>query len=171
MAYHNQYRKAFPDLDSVIVAKKYWLTCLTQFSPEQIVRAARKTVTSQEYLPSVSTVIKACESALSLHGLPESRMAYLEACQAPTPKAQYAWTHPAVYYAAKASDWFILENATEAKSFAIFEYHYRLFCERVIRGESLEIEIPVAIEQSPPAPLGNKQNKKRMKKLRQELGI
>ena len=41
LAYHNQYYKAYADPDRLILAKKYWLGALAEYTPAQIVAAAR----------------------------------------------------------------------------------------------------------------------------------
>ena len=85
-AYHNQFHKAFSDEGSQIIAKKYWLGSLEQYSPLQIVQAAKQVIRTQDYLPSIAALVKACEKGLDLFGLPSPRQAYLQACEAPSPK-------------------------------------------------------------------------------------
>jgi hypothetical protein len=170
-AYHNQYHKAFPDSESVTIAKEYWLSCMAEFSPVQIARAARQLVKSSEFLPTVSAVVKACQSGVDLFGLPIVRQAYLEACRATSPKSAYQWSHDAVYHAGKASDWFVLATEPESVAFPIFEYNYRLMCQRVMQGESLHIEQPQALEQSLGRELTPQERHQRMIELRKEVDI
>ena len=98
LAYHNQYHKAYADQDRLVLAKKYWLQCLSDFHPMQLVAAARRLVKSQDYLPTISAMIRMCEQTSDLFGLPSERDAYTEACRAPAPKALHKWSHPAVYF-------------------------------------------------------------------------
>ena len=35
-AYHNQFHKAFAEVEALVIAKKYWLSNLERYSPEQI---------------------------------------------------------------------------------------------------------------------------------------
>lgn len=170
-AYHNQYHKAFPDPESVTIGKEYWLSCLAEFSPRQITRAARKLVKNSEYLPSLSAMVKACQSGLELFGLPSPREAYLEACRAPSPKAQHNWSHVAVYHAGRASDWFVLANEPESRAYPIFEYHYQQVCERVIQGEKLDIEIPRPLTADHGRKLTPEQRQERMRRLRSDLDL
>jgi hypothetical protein len=144
-AYHNQFHKAFPDAEDLVIAKKYWLSNLDQFSPVQILQAARKVIASQDYLPSIASLVKACEEGFDLFGLPSTRQAYLEACSAPSPKRSYDWSHPAVFYAGKAAGWFVLANESEARAMPIFDYHYSLLCKRVMSGEQLDAELPIPL--------------------------
>jgi 16S rRNA A1518/A1519 N6-dimethyltransferase RsmA/KsgA/DIM1 with predicted DNA glycosylase/AP lyase activity len=44
------------------------------------------------------------------------------------------WSHPAVYHAGAASDWFFLASSPEKTAFPVFERHYRRLCELVDAG-------------------------------------
>lgn len=171
LAYHNQYYKAYADPDRLILAKKYWLECLKDFHPLQLVTAARRLVKTQEYLPTVSSMIRACEQGRELFGLPSERDAYTEACRAPAPKAAYHWSHPAVYHAGRATDWFVLANEPEDKVFPLFAYNYRQFCERVVRGEELEAPVVQALESHLSRPLSYEERQARMEALRRSLHV
>ncbi len=171
LAYHNQFHKAYAQEGSLNLAKKYWLTCLGDFTPEVILRATRQVVKSQEYLPTVAAVVAACENALPLFGLPLAHAAYVEACCAPEPKAQYHWSHPAVYRAAQATSWFALSTEPQSVIFPVFEYNYHQLCQRVLRGEVLDMQVPVALPQTIPQPLSPEQNKARMQDLRKKFQL
>lgn len=169
LAYHNQYHKAYAQEGSVGIAKKYWLECLSAFSPPIILKAVRNVVKTQQYLPSIATIVQACETALEDYGLPAAHDAYTQACCAPHPKAEYRWSHPAVYFAGKATGWFELENNPEAKIFPLFEHHYRRLCQRVLSGEELVIEVPAALPAQSAKQLSPEENKERMSALRKSL--
>lgn len=154
-----------------MLAKKYWLTCLQPYSPLQITRAARQAVKTQEYLPSVAAVVKLCESGLELFDLPAPRAAYVEACRATTPKSAWPWSHEAVYQAGKASDWYLLATEPEAVAFPVFDYHYHLLCQRVMRGEQLGVDAPPPLPQRVAKKLSAEENRQRLRKLREETGI
>lgn len=170
-AYHNQFHKAYAEEGSLNVAKKYWMTCLADFMPEVIVRAARHIIKSQEYLPTVANMVKACENSLPLFGLPAPHAAYVEACCAPEPKHSQAWSHPAVYLAAQHTGWFELATEPQSAVFPVFEYNYHLLCQRVLRGEQLDIGITAALPETVPAPLSPEENKARMKALREKFSL
>lgn len=171
LAYHNQYHKAYAQSGSIALAKKYWLACLSDFSPNIILRATRKVVSSQEYLPSVASIIQACEDAMELYGLPSLHNAYVEACFATVPRSEYKWSHPSVYLAGKATGWFELENKTESQILPLFEYNYAMLCEKVLKGENLEISIPEALPASGSVELSSDDNISRLKELRKNLGL
>jgi hypothetical protein len=170
-AYHNQFHKAYPDQASINIGKEYWLSCLAEFSPQQITQAARKLVKTSDYLPTVAAMVRSCQSGLELFGLPAARDAYLEACRAPSPKQEFNWSHPAVYHAAKASDWFVLATQPESVAFPIFEYNYQQICQRVMQGEDFTIQPPPALTDTHGKDLTPEERKKQMRKLRESLNL
>ena len=171
IAYHNQYYKAYSSEERLVLAKKYWLSCLGSYVPSQIVAAARHVVKTHDFLPTVSVVVRACEDGASLFGLPSARDAYIEACRAPSPKVQAKWSHEAVYFAGKSTGWFQLASEPEEKVLPLFEYYYQDLCQRVLRGEDLSVPQPAAIPTHIPKPLTGSENHKRMQKLRKDLEI
>lgn len=170
-AYHNQFHKAFNDVESQIIAKKYWLGTLEQYSPLQIVHAAKQVIRTQDYLPSIAALVKACEQGLDLFGLPSPRQAYIEACGASSPKRDYQWSHEAVYLAGQAAGWFVLASESESKSLPLFDYHYQLLCRRVINGEQLEVAVATPLPAKVERLLSKDEAKARLAKMRDELGL
>jgi len=170
-AYHNQFHKAYPDQASINIGKEYWLSCLTEFSPLQITQAARILVKSSDYLPTVAAMVRHCQSGRELFGLPTVREAYLEACRAPSPRQEFNWSHPAVYHAARASDWFVLATEPEFVAFPIFEYNYQQICQRVMQGEDFAIQPPPALTDTQGKDLTPEERKQQMRKLRESLDL
>jgi hypothetical protein len=171
IAYHNQYHKAYGSEERLILAKKYWLSCLSTYSPSQIVAAARYVVKHHDYLPTVSVVVRACEEGFALFGLPTVKEAYIEACRASSPKAAFAWSHQAVYHAGKATGWFLLATEPEDKVFPLFAYYYDDLCQRAMRGEKLELPQQQALPEHIGTPLSGEENHARMLKLRAQLDL
>ncbi|HCM04496.1 MAG TPA: hypothetical protein DIC30_00660 [Oceanospirillales bacterium] len=170
--YHNQFLKAFPDLETVKLAKQLWARLLVDYPAETIMFAAEQVVKQQKFLPNVHDMIEACQSsAHKLLGMPDAHSAYVEACRAPSPKKEYNWSHPAVYFAGRASDWFFLANSVEAKAFPVFERNYVMLMERVAAGESIELELPKALPENIEVPIERKDLQKKMKQLLQDTGL
>lgn len=170
-AYHNQFHKAFGDAESLMIAKKYWLGSLEQYSPLQIVHAAKQVIRTQDYLPSIAALVRACDQGLDLFGLPSPRQAYIEACGASSPKRDFPWSHEAVYLAGQAAGWFVLANEAEARALPLFEYHYQLLCRRVINGERLEAIVATPLPDKISRPLSKNEAKARLAKMKAELGL
>ena len=170
-AYHNQFHKAFSDSESLIIAKKYWLNTLENYSPGHIVQAAKRVVKTQEYLPSIAAMLKACEQGFDLYGLPSPRQAYEEACRATTPKQAYKWSHEAVYFAGKAAGWYLLANEPESTAFPVFEYHYRQLSQQVVEGRDLVIDAPPALSEKVERKLSAEEKRERIARLKKDLNL
>lgn len=166
--YHNQFLKAFPDLDTMNMAKRLWLRLLGDHSGEVIMRAAEKAVKENGWLPNVHEVLARCDVAEVL-GLPAAHAAYVEACRAPSPKKEFNWSHPAVYFAGRATDWFFIANEPEEKVFPVFKRNYDLLLNRIQNGEDLEIDLPRALPQETTTPLSRDEQKDRLKNLMADL--
>ncbi|KZZ05206.1 MULTISPECIES: replication protein P [Thalassolituus] len=166
--YHNQFLKAFPDLDTMNMAKRLWLRLLGDYSGEVIMRAAEKAVKENGWLPNVHEVLARCDVAEVL-GLPAAHAAYVEACRAPSPKKEFNWSHPAVYFAGRATDWFFIANEPEEKVFPVFKRNYDLLLNRIQNGEDLEIDLPRALPQETTTPLSRDEQKDRLKNLMADL--
>lgn len=171
LVYHNQYHKAFPTLEKLQLGKQLWFSHLQEYAPEQILSAAHRAIRESEFLPTIAGLVKYCDDEFALYGLPDPRAAYIEACQAPSPKSDYSWSHPAVYYAGQASDWFFLANNMESKAFPVFERNYHLLCERVRRGEKLEAPVPLALPETTPVTLSREEQLAKIRNIRKNLKI
>lgn len=168
LVYHNQYNKAFPSQEKVSYAKKIWLSHLSDQQPRAILAAAHRVIKESEFLPTIKGILKYCNESF---GLPDARSAYIEACQASSPKSEHHWSHPAVYFAGRESDWYFLASAKEQLALPVFKRNYAMICERVLAGEQLAIPLPKALPESINTPLNNQQRKQRLQTLRDELKI
>lgn len=146
--YHNQFYAAYPDSEQLNQVKKLWLEALRDFPVEQVLRGARHAIECSDYLPTLHRMIESCRQSLSAYGLPDTRSAYREACNAPAPKSAQPWSHPAVYFAGRDADWFFLATEPEQKTWPVFQQAYQRWCARVIAGEELVIEAPAALPES-----------------------
>jgi hypothetical protein len=168
LVYHNQYQKAFPDKEKLMYAKRLWMSHLSAYTAEQIMAAGRQATHESEYLPTVRGVLKYLEAGV---GLPDARDAYREACLAASPKVEQSWSHPAVYLAGLASDWFFLASQPEKTAFPVYEKHYRELCERVARGEALQIPAVPALPEQIRQPMTPEQRHAAMAALRDSVKL
>lgn len=169
--YHNQYYAAFPDAEQLRQIKKLWLESLSDYPVEHILKGAKHAIEHSEYLPTLNRMLECCRQGLAEYGLPSARDAYVEACRAASPKSAQAWSHPAVYLAGRDSDWFFLASNTERTSWPVFKAHYDEYCARVLRGESLTVPEPAALEKKPEAPLSGEEQLARLRQLRAQTGL
>lgn len=171
LAYHNQFRRAFPDAAQLGMAKQLWLHALCDFSPLRLRAGVRRAIQNSEFLPSVYALRDFCDPDPRELGLPDAHAAYIEACRAPSPKRDARWSHPIVYRAGVESDWYFLANNPESVALPVFKRNYELLIARLLDGENLDVPIPKALPEEISAPLPRDENKRRLKKLRNELGI
>lgn len=169
--YHNQYYSAYSDTNLLNQAKKLWSESLVRFSEAQILKGAKRCIEASDYLPTLNKMIGFCSEQLIELGLPTLRDAFIEACQAGSPKSAQAWSHPAVYLAGKDSNWFFLANNQDNFTFPVFDKHYQHYCQRALQGEQLTVPNPEALEQPRGHPLSRDEQKAALKKMREDLGI
>lgn len=167
--FHNQYYKAYPNEEQLRTAKKLMLESLLHFPPETVVTAARRALQECEFLPTIYKMLTLC--AVGSNGLPEARAAYREACNAPRNKSDYAWSHPAVYHAGRATDWFFLASNPEPVAYPVFAEHYKNICSRVLRGEKFQMPKRIKLEENLGQSLSKAENAERLAKLRAELKL
>ena len=165
--YHNQYFSAFGDnTKSENLAKNLWLNKLSLFSAETICDAAERIIADNDYLPTLHKMLEACRQAGMPKGLPNTRNAYLEACNKPSPKATQDWSHAAVYLAGRDCGWHLLANETERKAFPLFSDCYRKYCDLVLGGKDLMIEPPKVLPETSTKKASRKQNIEQLNKLK-----
>lgn len=169
--YNHLYFSAYNEIDALNSAKRLWMESLSSFSPETILQAVHQLIKASDYLPTISRVIRACMDIESCHTLPTAHSAYLEACNAPSPKRNASWSHPAVYYAGQKTDWFFMGNNSEATVFPIFKSHYETLCQRIMNGEELPKITHLALSDKKTEALSKQENIQRMEKLREDIGL
>ncbi len=168
--YHNQYLKAFSSTEELTQVKRLWLDMLSHIEPSIILAATKAVIQGSEYLPTVHTMIKQCEK-ISMGDLPDAHSAYIEACRAPSPKAAYPWSHPAVYYAGSRCDWYFLQSSAESVAYPIFKEKYQELCRELLQGQPLPA-LPKASKQEASAPaLDKASNLEKLQSLRDRLNL
>lgn len=169
--YHNQYHKAFGDVEELNHVKRLWLEILGRFSPIAILQGAKGVIENSEYLPTLHTMIRYCEQAQENTAFPDAHSAYTEACRAPSPKAGFNWSHPVVYYTGKACDWYFLQTHSEAQAYPVFREKYQELCSKVRAGLVLEPPNSPALVEIPGEPLAKSANRERLEALRRSLDL
>ena len=139
ITYHNQFHKAFPDSDSLKLAKQLWLKKLSLFKNEIIFKSIDDIMSTSEYLPSLSAVLQKCKFlTLEANGIPSLEKCFKEAstfCDAPT---EHNWSHPLVYHAGLKTGWFFLQNESEQTALKEFENKFDLLINAWLAGEKFE---------------------------------
>ena len=169
--YQHLYFSAYPEMDAVNAAKRLWLDSLAHFDPNIILKACHELIKQSDYLPTVSRMIKKCLELSSSHVLPDAHSAYIEACNAASPKQNHAWSHDVVFYAGKQSNWYFLACNREGIAFPIFKRHYEKLCEHIISGGNLPPISRLALPDTTDTPLSKEENIAKMDQLRSALNI
>ena len=61
VTYHNQFHKAYPDKNSLNLAKQLWLSQLQKFEEKIVFDSVSNLMTSSEFLPSLSKLVINCK--------------------------------------------------------------------------------------------------------------
>jgi hypothetical protein len=119
-----------------------WGASLSDFSETAIKRALIKSQDVNGFfnLPAFRELCRVKPQDL---GLPDAQTAYREACTAP--QGNQHWSHPAVYHAADQTGWFELRSRTEREIFPLFELNYSRMVDKVMAGESLDVQLQKAL--------------------------
>ena len=114
-------------------------------------------------------MLNACRYVGMPAGLPNPRKAYQEACNKISPKADQKWSHPAVYLAGRDAGWHMLANAIETKALPAYSEIYQQYCDRIISGEKLAVDLPPALPEVSQMPATKKHNQQQLKNLKKLL--
>ncbi len=166
--YNHLFFKAYEEKTAIVAAKRLWLDALREFHPTVILSAVKVIIKEFDFLPTLSRVIRTCQS-IAHNGLPDVRSAYLEACNAPSPKTAYRWSHPIVYFAGRDSDWFFLGNNPERVTYPVFKEHFEKRRLALLQGEKLPEIKQEALPESIETPLSKEENAQRLEDLKAML--
>ena len=140
LAYHYQFYKVFGTDDRLNEGKKLWATSLKSFSTETILEGIESVVGSQSYLPTLTDLIKACSEINNQDGFPSVEEAYIEARKYFSPRADYPWSHPIVYFAGKKIGWNFLDEKDSKELFFSFKKIFNKLKLEAFNGNEFKIE-------------------------------
>ena len=115
ITFHNQFQKAFPDEETLTLAKQLWLAKLEKFDNEIIFKAIDKIIETSKYLPSLSAVLNQIkELKFQQQKIPPPNVAYAEATSlGEISPLDFNWSHPFVYHAGTKVGWYRLKTEAE----------------------------------------------------------
>ena len=136
VTYHNQFHKAYPDKNSLNLAKQLWLTQLQRFDERIVFESVGKLMTTSDFLPTLSKVINSCiESKLKSNGIPNVNYAYKEACHSRNSFEKFTWSHPIIFYIGSKTGWDYLWTQAEKETFKEFKLNYDLLVNEYLEGK------------------------------------
>ena len=115
ITFHNQFHKAFPDEETLSLAKQLWLAKLEKFENELIFEAIDKIIETAKYLPSLSAGLNLIkELKFKKFKVPSPNKAYIEASSlGEINPLDFSWSHPYVYHAGAKIGWYRLKTDSE----------------------------------------------------------
>ena len=140
LAYHYQFYKVFGTDERLNEGKKLWATSLKSFPAQTISQAVEDVIGSQSYLPTLTDVVKSCSEINNRDGFPSVEEAYIEARKSYSPRNEYAWSHPIVYFAGTKLGWNTLDEKDSKELFFAFKKIFLRLKERAINGHDFKIE-------------------------------
>ena len=136
VTYHNQFHKAYPDKNSLNLAKQLWLTQLERFDEKNVFESVSKLITTSDFLPTLSKVINSCiESKLKSNGIPNVNYAYKEACHSRNNFEKFSWSHPIIFYIGSKTGWDYLWTQAEKETFKEFKLNYDFLVNEYLDGK------------------------------------
>ena len=139
VTYHNQFHKAYPDKNSLNLAKQLWLAQLQKFEEEIIFDSVSNLMTSSEFLPSLSKLVVSCkELKANRSGIPSVAKAHQEVCNSKGNFERFSWSHPIVFYMGTETGWDFLWTHSEKESFKEFQLNYDNLLNEFIDGRTFQ---------------------------------
>ena len=170
ITFHNQFHKAFPDEETLTLAKQLWLAKLEKYQNEIVFRAIDKIIETSKYLPSLSAVLNQIkELKLLEQNIPSSNTAYIEASSlGETNPLDFNWSHPFVYHAGAKVGWYRLKTESEFDIKKEFLDIYEVILEESEFKESLFL-LPKKEEEMPVnKPLSIEKQKVRLENIKKK---
>jgi len=140
LSYHYQFYKVFGTDDRLREAKKIWAQSLKKYSTESIDDAIENVIQFNDYLPTLTEILKACAKTSGIKDIPSPQEAFIEAQKSSSPRKSYPWSHPVVYWAGREMGWDVLNNSQKNNdSFEIFTKIYRRMIGEMKNGKKFDI--------------------------------
>ncbi len=170
ITFHNQFHKAFPDEETLTLAKQLWLAKLEKYQNEIVFRAIDKIIETSKYLPSLSAVLNQIkELRLLEQNIPSSNNAYIEASSlGETNPLDFNWSHPFVYHAGAKLGWYRLKTEPEFDIKKEFLEVYEEILEESELKESLFLLPETKEEFTEEKPLSSDLQKLRLEKIKKK---
>jgi hypothetical protein len=127
LSYHYQFYKVFGTDEKLKEGKKLWAQSLKNFSSITIKKATNEVISTQSYLPTLTDLIKASIDIQNDDGFPSAEEAFIEARKSYSPRSNFNWSHPIVYFAGKKTGWNILDEKDNKEAFMSFVKIYSKF--------------------------------------------
>ena len=141
LSYHYQFYKVFGTDERLSEAKRLWAQSLKKFSPSAVDHAAEVVIQSNDYLPTLTEVIKACGDSIESLDIPSVQEAFIEAQKSFSPRQEFLWSTPIIYWAAREVGWDIINSSNNTHALKAFSKVYFRLVKEMNNGKSFEINL------------------------------
>ena len=139
LSYHYQFYKVFGTDDKLMEAKKLWAESLKKYPSECIDSAVEIVINSNDYLPTLTEIIKACSGSMGSINIPNPQEAFIEAQKSSSPRRSFPWTHPIIYWAGKEVGWELINSPNNINTFQAFSKIYMRLVKELKNGKKFEV--------------------------------
>jgi hypothetical protein len=139
LSYHYQFYKVFGTDERLSGAKRLWAESLKKFPPLSINHAVEVVINTNDYLPTLTEVIKACGDSIESLDIPSVQEAFIEAQKSFSPRQDFPWTAPIIYWAAREVGWDIINSSKNSNAFKAFSKVYFRLVKEMVNGKSFDI--------------------------------
>ena len=139
LSYHYQFYKVFGTDDKLKEAKKLWAESLKKYPSECIDSAVEIVIQSNDYLPTLTEIIKACSGSMGSINIPNPQEAFIEAQKSSSPRNSFPWTHPIIYWAGKEIGWELINSSNNTNTFQAFSKIYMRLVRELKAGKKFEV--------------------------------
>jgi hypothetical protein len=139
LSYHYQFYKVFGTDQRLTEAKKLWAESLKKYPAECINAAVETVIQSNDYLPTLTEVLKACSGSTGAINIPSPQEAFIEAQKSSSPRQRYPWTHPIIYWAGREVGWELINSPNNTNTFHVFSKTYLRLMQEMKRGKKFDL--------------------------------
>ena len=139
LSYHYQFYKVFGTDHKLKEAKKLWAESLKKYPAESINAAIEIVIQSNDYLPTLTEVIKACSGSMGSINIPSPHEAFIEAQKSSPPRQSFPWTHPIIYWAGREVGWELINSRNNTNTFQVFSKTYMRLVKEMKAGKKFDL--------------------------------
>jgi len=139
LSYHYQFYKVFGTDIRLTEAKKLWAESLKKYPAECINAAVETVIQSNDYLPTLTEVLKACSGSMGAINIPTPQEAFIEAQKSSSPRQNFPWTHPIVYWAGREIGWDLINSQNNNNAFQAFSKTYMRLVREMKAGKEFKV--------------------------------
>ena len=139
LSYHYQFYKVFGTDHRLNEAKKLWAESLKKFPAECINAAIETVIQANDYLPTLTEILKACSESMDAINIPTPQEAYIEAQKSSSPRQSFPWTHPIIYWAGREVGWELINSQNNNNTFQAFSKTYMRLVQEMKAGREFKV--------------------------------